>query len=276
MKLLSFLIITTTLWSCSTKQESLPRKSSASQNVVILDPILINGLSRDRTIRLYLPSDYATSAEAYPVIYAHDGQNLFDDSTSYVGEWGLDESLNKIDLETGFKAIVVGIDNGQEKRMNELSPWENERFGQAEGEEYMEFIVNQVKPYIDSTYRTLANRENTAIMGSSMGGLISHYGIYKYPQVFSKAIIFSPSYWYAEDVWNFTTANPLPDDARIWLEIGLKEGNSVADTEKMYEVILKTGHSVENIVKQIDPKGEHNEPSWRRQFVPAIKWLFDI
>jgi predicted alpha/beta superfamily hydrolase len=277
MKQLIILAIAGLILSCQKAHETIEsRPSSAQENVHVLAPIMIQELSRERLIRVYLPPDYKSSNNSYPVIYAHDGQNLFDDTTSYVGEWGLDESLNQLASEIGFEAILVGIDNGQAKRINELSPWTNEKYGVAEGDEYLNFIVNQLKPMIDSTYRTMPEREHTAIMGSSLGGLMSHYAIYRYPGVFSKAIIFSPSYWYAEEVWNFTTAHPLPQDAKIWLEIGAKEGEAVDNTNKMYEVILATGHPQENIVRKIDPEGEHNETSWRRQFVPAVKWLFAI
>lgn len=262
--------------SCTQPSKEQARRSTVSDNVIILEPFQMERLARERTIRVYLPEDYNESTAEYPVIYAHDGQNLFDDSTSYAGEWGLDESLNQIANENGFRVIVVGIDNGQEKRINELSPWENPKYGAAEGEEYMDFIISQLKPYIDSTYRTLPAREHTAIMGSSMGGLISHYSIYRYPKIFSKAIIFSPSYWYADAVWSFTEENPIPEDSKLWLVIGEKEGNAVSNTNKMHQVILDSGHPDENIVKQVDPEGEHNEPSWRRQFVPAVKWLFEV
>ena len=271
-------IISVTFMACGNADQDAgqdQRPSTAQSNVTVLEQkFIIKGLNRERLIRIYLPEDYTTSEEAYPVLYMHDGQNLFDDSTSYVGEWGVDESLNQLAKETGLKLIVVGIDNGQEKRMNELSPWENDKFGEAEGAEYMDFIVKQVKPFIDSTYRTLSNRNNTAIMGSSMGGLISHYAIYNYPDVFSKAGIFSPSYWFSEDVFTFTANNPVPEDSRLWLVIGRKEGNAVDDVEKMYTHILATGHPGNNLQITIDPEGEHNEPSWRKQFVPAITWLF--
>ena len=276
-KLLPIIIAIFVVTSCLSRHENSQRVSTAAANVSIVDhEFIIPNLDRQRTVRLYLPPDYDTSQETYPVIYAHDGQNLFDDTTSYVGEWGLDESLNQIAEATGFKAIVVGIDNGQEKRMNELSPWTNQKFGPAEGEEYMRFIIEVVKPYIDSNYRSRQEREHTAIMGSSMGGLISHYAIYRFPDVFSKAIIFSPSYWYADEVWGYTKDNPLPHDARLWLEIGAKEGNAVSNTNKMYDVILATGHPQKAIHKQVDPEGEHNEVSWRHQFGPAVKWLFEI
>ena len=277
-KIIVYSLIFVTFVACGNGNQvegQIIRPSTALPNVKVLDQqFTIKGLNRDRIIRVYLPEDYANSTEAYPVLYMHDGQNLFDDSTSYVGEWGVDENLNQLAKESGLKLIVVGIDNGQDKRMNELSPWENSEYGQAEGVEYMEFIVKQIKPFIDSTYRTLNNRENTAIMGSSMGGLISHYAIYNYPEVFGMAGIFSPSYWYSEDVFTFTKENPVPEDARLFLVIGKKEGNAVDDTEKMYSHILATGHPNETLKITIDQEGEHNEPSWRKQFTPAIKWLF--
>jgi predicted alpha/beta superfamily hydrolase len=274
-KVLFVILLASTTFSC-TEESDTPRSSSAEANVLVLEQqFIIAGLNRSRQIRIYLPPDYDSTNQDYPVLYMHDGQNLFDDSTSYVGEWGIDESLNQLARESDFRLIVVGIDNGQEKRMNELSPWENKEFGPAEGEQYMKFIVNQIKPYIDNTYRTLSDRDNTAIMGSSMGGLISHYAIYNYPQVFSKAGIFSPSYWYSADLYPYTKQNPVPKDARLFLEIGMKEGNAVEDTQKMYDFILSTGHPKDNISIIIDPDGEHTEGSWRKQFVPAIKWLFE-
>jgi len=273
-KSLFYSLLVVTIIACNnTEPTKMP--TSAQPNVTVLEQsFIINGLNRDRVIRVYLPEEYDNSEEAYPVLYMHDGQNLFDDSTSYVGEWGVDESLNQLAKDSGLKLIVVGIDNGQDKRMNELSPWENTDYGKAEGVEYMEFIVKQIKPFIDSTYRTLNNRENTAIMGSSMGGLISHYAIYNYPEVFGMAGIFSPSYWYAEDVFTFTENNPVPEDSRLWLVIGEKEGNAVDNVEKMYAHIQATGNPSDNIKMTIDLEGDHNESSWGKQFVPAIKWLF--
>src|SRR6185369_7256568 len=107
------------------------------------------------------------SERRYPVIYMHDGQNLFDDATSYAGEWGVDETLNELARSHGFEAIVVGIDNGQDRRMTELNPWDNPRFGKAEGAAYMSFIVDVVKPYVDARYRTRSDAQSTAIIGSS-------------------------------------------------------------------------------------------------------------
>ena len=274
------IILSIGLLACKNQEQTTtPRPSTAQANVLIMDkPIPMNGLNRSRTIRIYLPENYSNTQDRYPVMYMHDAQNLFDDSTSYAGEWKVDESLNALATATNFNMIVVGIDNGLEKRMNELSPWSNKDFGNAEGAEYMAFIVKQVKPLIDSTYRTLPAREHTAIMGSSMGGLISHYAINQYPQVFSKAGIFSPSYWFADDVYSFVEKNPTPPDTRLFILIGRKEddGGMVAGAQKMYDHLLTLGHPKENLTFIIDDEGEHNEAFWSRHLQDAVTWLFTI
>lgn len=268
------LLISLNFISC-TRSKYTSKSSTAQANVIILEKNFeIHGLDRLRKIRIFLPKKYKESTQKYPVLYMHDAQNLFDNSTSYAGEWGIDESLNKLSQSSNLDFIVVGIDNGQAKRMNELSPWENKKFGKAEGEKYMEFIVRQIKPFIDSRYRTFSDRENTAVMGSSMGGLISHYAIYKYPEVFGKAAIFSASYWYSDEVYDFTRNNSIPDDAKLFLMVGGKEGSMVNDSQKMFNIILQTGHPASNVSLNIDANGEHNEVSWKKQFIPAIKYLF--
>lgn len=257
---------------------SQDRTSSATKNVQIIDnPFDMPGLDRTRVVRLYLPNGYEASEKSYPVIYMHDGQNLFDNATSYVGEWGVDEVLNEIAQEGGPEFIVVGIDNGQEKRMNELSPWGNKKYGKAEGEAYMKFVVEVVKPLIDKNYRTKTEVENTAIIGSSMGGLISHYAIYQYPEVFGKAGIYSPSYWYAyNEVFDFTDNNPVPKMHKLDLLVGGKEGLiMVKPMEDMAAKILASGHDSEHIRSKVVADGEHNEKFWRSEFKETILWLFD-
>jgi len=169
--------------------------STAQPEVSLLkDQLEIPGLNRKRQIRIYVPPGYATSGKRYPVLYMHDGQNLFDVATAYKLEWNVDETLNALAKSDNLEIIVVGIDNGQDKRMTELNAWDNTQFGKQEGKQYIEFIVNVLKPLIDQRFRTKSDRSNTAIMGSSMGGLITHYAINQYPDVFGKAGIFSPSY----------------------------------------------------------------------------------
>jgi predicted alpha/beta superfamily hydrolase len=253
-----------------------PKVSTALPGVSLLAAQLeMPGLGRKREVRMYLPPGYANSGKRYPVLYMHDGQNLFDAATSYAGEWKVDETLDELAKAGPLELIVVGIDNGGEKRMTELNAWDNPGFGAAEGRQYMDFIVDVVKPLVDRTYRTLPDRANTAIMGSSMGGLISHYAINQYPQVFSKAGIFSPAYGQAAPVYGYVAAHPAPKDARLYMLMGEKEGGSmVPDVERMAAVVRQAGHPGNNLVLKIVPDAQHNEGFWSGEFREAVLWMF--
>jgi predicted alpha/beta superfamily hydrolase/glycosidase len=253
------------------------RPSTALPNVHVLPQrFVMPGLGRERTLRVYLPPSYGQGERRYPVIYMHDGQNLFDEATSYAGEWGVDEAMNRLAAERGFEAIVVGIDNGGDKRMTELNPWSNTRFGTGEGEAYVSFIVNVVKPYIDATYRTQPGRETTAVMGSSMGGLISDYAIHRHPQVFGKAGVFSPSYWIAPEAYAYASQHPLPADARVYLYMGGREGEeSVPDVQRMVEVLAQAPQR-QAFTLHLVPEAQHNEAAWRAEFERAVRWMFEL
>jgi predicted alpha/beta superfamily hydrolase len=252
------------------------RPSTAQANVHVLPAMTIPGLDRQRTIRVYLPPGYETSKARYPVLYMHDGQNLFDDATSYIGEWGVDETLNELSKTKHLDLIVVGIDNGLDLRVRELNPWDNPKHGKGEGKQYVDFIVTVVKPYIDKTYRTKSDRAHTGIMGSSLGGLISHYAIYEHPDVFSKAGIFSPAYWYAPPVFDYTSAHMLPKDARLYFYAGGKEDESmVPNMQRIVGMLRKRGFPDENLRVDVNPDAQHNETAWRAEFPKAVMWLFE-
>ncbi len=139
-------------------------------------------LPRTRRIWIYLPRSYASDINRrYPVIYAHDAQNLFDSATSFSGEWGIDESLDNMPQEL----IVVGIDNGGAARMDELTPYANDKYGGGQADDYLDFIVEKLRPYINSRFRTKPERENTAILGSSLGGLCSFYAAIRHEDIFT-------------------------------------------------------------------------------------------
>jgi predicted alpha/beta superfamily hydrolase len=232
-------------------------------------------LGRTRRIWLYLPPDYTTTEKAYPVLYMHDGQNLFDDSTSFAGEWQVDETLNSL-CQQGYQVpIVVGIDNGGDLRIAEYTPWAHPLYGGGDGDLYMEFIVETLKPFIDLNYRTLAGREYTGIMGSSLGGLISHYGGLKYQDVFSKAGIFSPSFWYSDSVWSFTRETGRQDAMRIYLMCGGSEGQgTINDMMDMQDSLLQVGFMEDEISLTVIPGGQHNENLWKQDFGEAYLWLY--
>ncbi len=207
----------------------------------------------------------------------HDAQNLFDDATAFAGEWGVDETLDAFARTRGFEAIVVGVDHGEAERIHELSPWTNPKYGPQQGERYMAFVVDTVKPFIDAHYRTRPDRADTAIIGSSLGALVSHYALLRYPQVFGKAALFSPSYWYSGEVYTQTLAHPWPADARTYFYIGGREGDeSVPDLERMVALLATQGHAARDITVHVVPEAQHNERAWRAEFPLAIAWLFDL
>jgi predicted alpha/beta superfamily hydrolase len=252
------------------------RAATAQPSVQVLaERFLIPALQRERTVRLYLPPSYATHPnKRYPVLYLHDGQNLFDDATAYAGEWGVDEALNAIAASTGFEAIAVGIDNGGDKRMNELNPWPHERFGAGEGELYLDFIVNTLKPAIDARYRTRTDAASTLIGGSSMGGLISHAGIVRHPSVFGRALVFSPAYWLAPKMETLAQKRPLPAGSRVYFYAGGDESESMVPlTERMHALVQTQGTATS---VHVVAEAKHNEAAWRAEFERAVRWLFEL
>ena len=259
---------------------ALSKVHTASPNVQVLDTaFVIPQLNRHRRIWIYLPPSYRKSKKHYPVIYMQDGQNIFDEHTSAYGEWGVDECLDSLIAKGRSSCIVVGIDNGGETRMNEYNPYEftwkdsvTSKTFLPEGDEYLAFISNTLKPFMDKHYRTLPSRENTIIAGSSMGGLISYYALLKYPKVFGNAGIFSPAFWMASGIDNLTDSLGGKLDAKVFFYMGDAEGKE--DVEKMNGIVEKIGkNSSAMITSVIDPEGKHNEQAWRKWFAEFYKWI---
>lgn len=250
--------------------------STAADNVSIMaEDFYMPQLDRNRRIWIYLPPNYETSSITYPVLYMHDGQNIFDQYTSYSGEWEVDESLNNL-AEEGYQVpIVIGIDNGGSERINELTPWENEEYGGGDGELYIDFIVETLKPYVDENYRTQAGRESTGIMGSSLGGLISQYGALKYQNVFSKAGIFSPSYWFSDSVWTFANEMGKQQNMKLYQMAGGQESAStVPNMQAMNDTLALLGFNSDELFIKVVPNGQHNEVLWRNELSEAYLWMF--
>ncbi|WP_233098767.1 alpha/beta hydrolase [Aureibaculum flavum] len=250
--------------------------STATPNVKLFYKALhIPQLKRKRRIWVYLPPDYNATKEKYPVVYMQDGQNLFDAATSFSGEWAVDETLNKLAREKKLKMIVVGIDNGSKHRIDEYSPWKNNSYGGGKGEAYVQFIVETLKPKIDSAFRTKTQPRNTAIMGSSMGGLISYYAALKYPKVFGKAGVFSPSFWFSDKVIDFTKGHSKKSPVKAYFLMGDEEDNSAIDAmDNVIETMKKSGFKQKNLAKKMVIGGKHNETLWSNGFEEAILWLF--
>ncbi len=263
----------------SKAQQNKPTSSALPTVKILADSFYIPQLNRYRTIRICLPIDYnADLQKRYPVIYMHDGQNLFDKKTAYAGEWGVDECLDSLQKRSGKGFIVVGIDNGGTKRLDELTPWSHKKYGGGEGAKYIDFIVQTLKPFVDKNYRTLPKRKNTVIGGSSLGGLISVYAAFKYPKIFGKVISFSPAYWINLDsIKVFIHNNPLKYRTKIYSYAGVKEGNEMKDPfAEIESYFKKAGIKEKNHIQSQSIDGEHKEFYWRREFPKAMAWLFDL
>ncbi len=251
------------------------KEHTASANVKIIDTAFyMPQLKRNRRIWIYLPPGYTASKKKYAVLYMHDGQNLFDNATSYAGEWGVDEYLDSIARSGKKEVIVVGIDNGLTKRMAEYNPWEFENFGKGEGDKYVDFLVKTLKPFIDSHYRTLKSKPNTYIAGSSMGGLISFYAVLKYPKVFGGAGIFSPAFWTASGIHSTVLANAKKVNSRLFFYAGTKEGDTMVPYMQRIEKEIKQ-RSKSPVKEIIGENEEHNEAAWRKYFPDFYEWTIE-
>ncbi len=252
--------------------------STAAPNVFALDKAFnMPQLNRTRRIWMYLPQDYEKTQKRYPVLYMHDGQNVFDAATSFAGEWKVDETLNDLHSKGDYGCIVVAIDNGQALRTNELSPWYNNNYkAGGEGEKYMRFIVETLKPYIDANYRTRPERDYTAIMGSSLGGLISHYGILEFKNVISKAGVFSPAYWFNPEINDYTKNMSIDNKMKFYIIAGQKEGSAafVEGVNAMASTLSSKGLTSDQLKTLIHEDGQHSEWYWAREFAAAFQWLF--
>jgi alpha-glucosidase len=207
----------------------------------------------------------------------HDAQNLFDATTSFAGEWEIDETLNNLYKTTKKGFIVVAVENGGAERVNEYTPWKHKKYGGGKGEIYIDFLRNTLKPYIDSNYRTKKQAKHTAIIGSSLGGLISYYGGLKYPKTFGKIGALSTSFWFSDKVEDFTENYGNNKKSKLYLLVGEKEGKDVVSNTKKYKnLLLEAGFKSNNITSKINPEGAHNEAFWRSEFLEVIKWLYNI
>lgn len=252
----------------------------------VFSPQLGNG----RDLLVYLPPSYHHSDRHFPVIYMQDGQNLFDNATSYAGEWGVDETMEYLGMEEGLEAIIVGIPNAGVHRIDEYSPFRDGRLGGGRGSDYLRFIIDSIKPQIDGEFRTLPGRRYTGIMGSSMGGLISLYAFFEYPSVFGYAGVMSPSLWFAgEAIFNYIES-AVYYPGKIYLDAGTREYGESTNTGRLHRaaasrryyasvrrlkgMLVKKGYRPLRDIMHVEEKwAGHSESSWARRLPPAMRFL---
>ena len=257
-------------------QVAPPKKSQGT--VLKIDSFYMPQLERARDIWVYLPADYSTTNKRYPVLYMQDGQNLFEDSASFVGEWHLDETMDSLQKRGDYGCIVIGIENGGSLRTEEYLPYFHSDYASGKGDMYVDFIVETLKPFVDKTYRTKREATFTGIGGSSLGAYISYYAALKHPDVFQKTLVFSPAFWVDESVHQNIDSNNLAQKTVKWyLLAGEKEGTDaevVAAVNRCIIDFIKAGFDQNNFKISITSDGEHREWCWSREFGPACVWLF--
>lgn len=186
-------------------------------------------LNNSRTVLVYLPPGYDEDDEKrYPVLYVNDGQNIFSTDTSFAGvDWGLDETIEDL-LNDGQirELLVVAIFNTPD-RTEEYTYTEDPEEGGGNADGYADFIINELKPFIDATYRTSNGPMDTAIMGSSFGGLFALYVGWRHPDVFPLVAAISPSLWWADQglIKLIDEDEKERGPERIWLDMGTDEGD---------------------------------------------------
>lgn len=261
--------------------------STASVNVHVLDSAFyIPQLDRHRKILIYLPENYASSDQRYPVIYMQDGQHLFDEATSQgrIGpiEWGVDETLDA----AAAPSIIVAINHQDDYRDREpeFYFYPNVQHPHVEGQQYAAFIVETLKPYVDTHYRTYADRAHTAIAGSSLGGLISLYTGLEYPEVFGIMGIFSPSIWMDENnlknyLQTYTKRDALAQQQYYFYagqqENRRKEDGTFVRMQDDVDQIIPLLRHVGNphITTATNPDGRHGALYWREAFPAFYQWF---
>lgn len=243
---------------------------------IIEEAYKIPQLGRKRRISALLPHDYHTSGKKYPVLYLNDGQNLFNENAPF-GNWAIDKELEKLAREGFGDIIIIAIDNGGEDRITEYLPYFNPKYGKGEGVLYLNFIKDTLIPYINKTYRTRTDSENTGIGGSSMGGLISLFAGLNYQTTFSKILVFSPSLWIAPKILQ-QARNFNPDlPVHLYIYAGGRESkNHLPNVIRLKDRLLngKKHFDKLDVHLALNPRGTHNEYFWRKEFPKAVKWLF--
>ncbi len=235
---------------------------------------LIPQLKRRRRVAALLPHDYYNEAKYYPVLYLNDGQNLFDDTAPF-GNWSVDKALSQL-AQIGLEVIVISIDHGGKDRINEYLPYDNPTYTDKEGQHYIDWIMNDLKPYVDQHFRVKNEREHTGIGGSSMGGLISLFAGFNHNDVFGNLMIFSPSIWISNQVFIHAQSFNIVGDTNIYLYAGGQESESLKPSiDHLHSMLVKrNGRYKLNIKNAYNPSGKHQEYFWGLEFPMSLSWLY--
>ncbi|MBN1301755.1 MAG: alpha/beta hydrolase [Melioribacteraceae bacterium] len=226
----------------------------------------------ERDIIVLLPPSYKSCMKPYPVLYIHDGQNVFNPKTSFTGfDWKVDETFRRLIVSNLIREVIVVAIYNTRNRIDEYN------LDTSKGKSYSHFLIYELKNYIDEQYRTLTGSYDTATMGSSMGGLFSFQLFINYPSVFGKAACMSSSFW-VDDRKIFTkiTDHKPREKSRLYIDCGLHEKELLTDTKQMCRIIKNIGYDKKNFKCYFDENGKHNESSWAKRVHIPLSFLFSI
>ncbi len=239
-------------------------------------------LNVPRDVLIYRPPEYEAAPDArFPVLYMHDGQNLFDPRTAFIPghDWRLGETVEALVSASAIEPLlIVAVENAGVDRIHEYTPTRDARKnagGRADA--YGLFLVEELKPFVDWQYRTRPGRENTGMGGSSLGGLVTlHLGL-RHPDVFSRLAVLSPSVWWdGEAIVRSVDDLPGKPDLKIWLDTGTHEGaSSHLRARRLRAALMRKGWRKGRDLQYLEAKGgEHNELAWAARVGPALKYLY--
>ncbi len=274
---------------------SSKKAPSTIVGTVILEDIALPTFAGERHVRIYLPPHYKSSTARFPVIYMTDAQNVFDSKTANAGEWQMDELMEKLAVSgSPLTSIVVAVDHAGDKRTMEYLPFvhgnlseQKHKTGtlvQGKGREFADWLVNELKPYIDQTYRTKPEREQTSVMGSSMGGLISCYTALRHQQAISKAACLSSAFTkdlVSSHLVDYIKATPKRFPMKFYMDIGDNEfgvfnKDILKETQEVYDALLSAGFDRKELRYQVIKDGTHDETSWRNRTENILLWLNNL
>ena len=250
-------------------------------------------LRNRRDVDVYLPASYPSGVR-YPVVYLQDGQNLSDPAAAFAGTWDLEAAIDRLAWR-GLDAIYVGVHNTGRERLAEYSPFPDPRHGGGAADEYLAWLADTLKPRIDRMFNTRRDRDSTAILGSSMGGLVSLYAFFRYPSVFGRAGVMSPSIWFGHGaILDFIQAARLPR-GRVYLDVGTAEGaGTLRDVRRLGRLLVRKGFrrrrrpsatssagvwgerrsSTASTLRYVEDVGaRHTEAAWAGRLEDAIAFL---
>lgn len=231
-----------------------------------------------RRVWVYLPPGYDASSERYPVLYMHDGQNLFDVRTSFSGEWRIDEACESlIDSEELRPLIVVGIENGGATRIDEFTPWPDPSYGGGGADAYLTAVRDHLIPEVDLRYRTLSGPNFRWMAGSSLGGLVSLYAGLAYSDTWTRIAALSPSLWWdGREMRAWSTGRPRAGLQRVYQDMGTSEGSSqyIQDLRDMRDNLVAMGFAPSMDLMHVEAPGHtHNESYWALRAPAMLQFL---